>query len=307
MGLQILKSNDIKANEQAIRRAIDQAAAVKADFLLTPEGSLSGYHPNFDRAAVADAVQRVAEHAKKARVGLLLGTCYKEMEDDRAGSPVKRSEGPGTLREYCYDQVRVYAPDGEYLGAHSKILLCTPLHHPGTGEMREYVTGKLRTYSWGGICFGVLICNDLWATPGYTSTPNPYLAWQLKEMGAQVIFQAVGTAGAPVLYRAYHESNQMLWAMALGIPIVTTNATDGTTPSACRAGVVGADGERVCIAQDVGEQFFSYKLSAGCSPAEPASASPARLIFQRQHPLAKKFPANGNLSLFSLSQERGSV
>jgi hypothetical protein len=79
-------------------------------------------------------------------------------------------------------------------------------------------------------------------------------------MGAQVIFHSVGTAGTPLLFRPYHESNQSLWAMMLNIPIVTTNANDGTTPSNCRAGVIGPDGERICVAHDVGEQFFSCKI-----------------------------------------------
>ena len=74
----------------------------------------------------------------------------------------------------------------------------------------------------------MLICNDLWATPGFTTTSNPYLAWRLKTMGAQVIFHSVGTAGTPLLFRPYHESNQSLWAMMLNIPIVTTNANDGS-------------------------------------------------------------------------------
>ena len=41
-GFQLLASKDVKANEQAIHRAIVKAADIKADFLLTPEGSLSG-------------------------------------------------------------------------------------------------------------------------------------------------------------------------------------------------------------------------------------------------------------------------
>jgi hypothetical protein len=63
---------------------------------------------------------------------------------------------------------------------------------------------------------------------------------------------------------------------------------------------------RRCRAHRPDESPAGYSL-AGCSPAEPASASPARLILLRQHPLAKKFPANGNLSRFCLSQVRGSV
>jgi predicted amidohydrolase len=245
-GLQMFVTRDVKANEGVIHRAIDQAAGAKADFLLTPEGSLSGYSPDFDQAVVAGAVQRVAQHAKEFRVGLLLGTCYKETGG------------------YCYDQVRVHAPGGEYLGAYSKILLCSSLDRPGTGEMRDYVAGTLKTFSWDGITFGVLICNDLWATPGYTTTSNPYLAWQLKSMGARIIFHAVNATGPEYLrYRPYHETNQNLWALGLKIPIVTTNAVDGANPTNCRAGVIGPDGERRHIAGEVGEQFFSYKLVIG--------------------------------------------
>lgn len=272
-GFQMLASKDVQANERAIHRAIDQAAGVKADFLLTPEGSLSGYYPDFDRVVVADAVKRLAQHAKELRVGLLLGTCYKEMEEEAPRPAAKRLGVSAERHEYCYDQVRVYAPSGEYLGAHSKILLCSSIYHPGTGEMKDYVTGTLRTFSWDGICFGALICNDLWATPGYTTTPNPYLAWRLRTMGAQVIFHAVGTAGTPLLFRPYQESNQALWAMMLNIPIVTTNGSDGTTPSNCRAGVIDQDGERKCVAHEVGEQFFSCKLSI---PGQTFSGPPSQ-------------------------------
>ncbi|MFN8008087.1 MAG: hypothetical protein U0V70_13905 [Terriglobia bacterium] len=109
----------------------------------------------------------------------------------------------------------------------------------------------------------MLICNDLWATPGFTTTPNPYLAWQLKTMGAQVIFHSVATAGTPLFFRPYHESNQSLWARMLQIPIVTTNLNDGTTPSNCRAGIIAPDGERVCVAHELGEQFFSCTIKVG--------------------------------------------
>jgi predicted amidohydrolase len=259
-GLQMIDSKDVAANERVIRQAIDQAASVKADFLLTPEGSLSGYYADFDRTVVAAAIERVARHARESQVGLLLGTCYKDMEEDVPSGAAKQGETPAR-HEYCYDQVRVYAPSGEYLGAHSKILLCSPLHHPGTGEMRDYVAGTLRTFTWNGICFGVLICNDLWATPGYTTTPNPYLAWSLKNMGAQVIFHAVNTAGTPLYFRSYHESNEVLWAMTLNIPMVTTNANDNKLASNCRPGVIDANGERQYLTHEIGEQFFSCKVS----------------------------------------------
>lgn len=246
-GLQMLDSHDVGANEGAIHRAIDRAADARAEFLLTPEGGLSGYYAGFDREVVSGAAARLAKHAREAGVGLLLGTCFKEVES------------PGA-REYCYDQVRVYAPNGDYLGAHSKILLCSPVTHPGTGEMKDYVSGSLRAFSYRGLCFGVLICNDLWATPGFTTIPNPYLALQLKNLGAQVLFHAVATPGPDLSYQPYHESNQSLWAKALGMPIVTANLSDGKNPANCRGGVVLPDGERRVLADGPGERFFTFAL-----------------------------------------------
>ena len=63
---------------------------------------------------------------------------------------------------------------------------------------------------------------------------------------------------------------------------------------------------RRCRAHRPDESPAGYSL-AGCSPAEPASASPAKLILQCQRPCANGITANGNLSLSRLSQERGSV
>lgn len=259
-GLQILDSKDIATNERAIHSAIDRAATAHADFLITPEGSLSGYHPDFDRLQVAEAIARVTSHAKEVHLGLVLGTCFKNLEEEWPEVVATEVGAKNKQREYCYDQVRVYAPTGEYLGAHSKILLCSPIFHPGTGEVSQYVTGTLRTFNWDGVCFGALICNDLWATPGATTTPNPYLPWRLKTMGAQVIFHSVGTAGTPEFYRTYQEANQSLWAMVLRIPIVTTNANDGKIPSNCRAGYVDSSGDRHNLAPDRGEQFFVAKV-----------------------------------------------
>ncbi|MDR3688750.1 MAG: carbon-nitrogen hydrolase family protein [Fimbriimonas sp.] len=243
-GLQMTVSRDIEANKEVILRAIDRAAQVQTEFLLTPEGSLSGYHAGFDQGILEGALASVTAYAKARGVGILLGTCFKGSE------------------ALCYNQVRVYSPLGEYLGAHSKILLCSSLRHPGDGEMSAYAGGALRTFTWKGVCFGVLICNDLWATPGFTTLPNPYLAWQLRKMGAEIIFHAVNATGPEHdAYRAYHEANQNLWARALGIPFVTTNAVDASNPSCCRAGVIGPDGERHVIAPDSGEQFFTHRLT----------------------------------------------
>ena len=52
------------------------------------------------------------------------------------------------------------------------------------------------------------------------------------------------------------------------------------------------------------DEFPAGYSLAGCSPAEPASASPAGAIMLGLICLAKDFAANGKLSLISLSQLR---
>jgi hypothetical protein len=71
-GLQMPVTNDVARNEKRILEAITKAAEAGADFLVTPEGSLSGYTPNFDRLQVAGPGELAA--AKEHKVGLLLGT-----------------------------------------------------------------------------------------------------------------------------------------------------------------------------------------------------------------------------------------
>lgn len=245
-GLQMVVSSDVSANEKRILDGIKKAAEAGADFLVTPEGSLSGYTPDFDRLQVAGAVERVAAAAKEHKVGLLLGTCYKELTDGN---------------ERCYNQVRVYSPKGEYLGYHAKILRTSKLDSPGSGEMTSYAESPLRTFEWNQIKFGVLICNDFWASPGYTTMPNPYLPWQLKKMGAQLIIHHINS-GTEQKYRPFHESSVNIWAEKLGIYIVEVNAAGKNKNEKVNAssGLVGPKGQRETIVPDVGEQFFTCKI-----------------------------------------------
>lgn len=55
------------------------------------------------------------------------------------------------------------------------------------------------------------------------------------------------------------------------------------------------------------DEFPAGYSSAGCSPAEPTSASPASSIMYQDPSAGDDSPANGNLSPFSLSHHRGSV
>ena len=77
--------------------------------------------------------------------------------------------------------------------------------------MIDYVEGELKTFEWNGKTFGILICNDLWATPGYTTMPNPYLPWKLKQMGAKFIVHCINSVSSQK-YKSFHESSAELWA-----------------------------------------------------------------------------------------------
>jgi predicted amidohydrolase len=234
-------TGDIVKNRDLIAAALERAGRDGSDILLTPEGSLSGYTSHFQQADLAPALSLLTGRAKALSVGLALGTCFHET-DGR-----------------CYNQVRVYGGDGAYLGFHSKILRCSSLDAPGTGELAEYAATELRTFEIKGVTFGCLVCSDLWATPGWNTTPNPYLAWQLKKLGARFILHAVNS-GADQRYRKYHESNLSLWAMALKIPIVTVNSVPGKGASNASSGVLGPDGgwkHRICRS---GTRYFSSDL-----------------------------------------------
>ncbi|GIV18626.1 MAG: hypothetical protein KatS3mg023_0377 [Armatimonadota bacterium] len=128
-GAQIPVTTDIESNLAAIRRAIAYAAEQRADVLLTPEGSLSGYTPRFDSQAVNEALQQVVAEASSAGLALALGTCYIEADG------------------LCYNQIRFYDQRGQYLGFHAKILRCGSMSHPPVGEIAHYATAPLRTFA----------------------------------------------------------------------------------------------------------------------------------------------------------------
>jgi predicted amidohydrolase len=246
-GAQIPVTPDIDSNVKAIERAMDRAVAEGADILLTPEGSLSGYTHTFDAAAARTALEYVTGKAQAARLGLALGTCF--VEPDRQ----------------CYNQIRFYAPDGEYLGFHSKTLRCGSMTEPPEGEISHYAVQPLRTYDFNGIRVGGLICNDLWANPACTPLPDSHLTQQLSQAGARIIFHAVnggrsGDEWSEVAWR-YHESNLRLRANAGKLWIVTV---DSCHPMNIRcsapSGVVDPRGNWACIAPSQGEHFFSYTI-----------------------------------------------
>ena len=246
---QISVTRDIDANLKTIGRAIDKAIEEKADILLTPEGSLSGYTPQFDQAKVDKALKKVVDKASTAGLALALGTCYTEPDDGK-----------------CYNQIRFYDGGGKFLGFHSKTLRCGSMTDPPKGELNDYACRPLRTFEIKGITVGGLICNDMWANPACTPMPDPHLSQKLAEMGAKIIFQAVnggrnGGDWSRNVFWPFHETNLRIRAQAGKLWIVTVDSCYPTNiPCSCPSGVLQPNGHWAVTAPNQGEQMVVYTI-----------------------------------------------
>ena len=238
---------DIAANLRGIKDAVAQAADENSDIVLTPEGSLSGYHHRFDAAQLKDALMELEAFAAGRRVGLALGTCMEEADGLR------------------YNELRFYAPDGNYLGCHAKTLLCGS-GEPPRGEINHYAVKPLRVFDFMGVTAGGLICNDLWANPGCTPMPDPHLTRQLARMGAKIIFQAVNggrdaASAAKGLDRQFHAVHVLLKARADGLVICTVdNAAPEHIGVSSLGGIAAPGASWLHTLPDMGRQVETFTI-----------------------------------------------
>ncbi|MDA0336475.1 MAG: carbon-nitrogen hydrolase family protein [bacterium] len=243
-GAQLDVTRDIDHNTTQITHAIDVASQHGAGILLTPEGSLSGYTPDFDRTRVEAGLAIVTTHARDRGVALALGTCFIEADG------------------LCYNQLRFYARDGAYLGFHSKILRCGTMVPEPRGELNDYAATELRTFEFEGIRIGGLICNDFWANPCCTPQPDPFLVHQLATMGARIIFHAVnggrdGSDWAEHVVWSFHEANLRMRTRGDALwTIVADSAHPVTKPCSCPSGVLSPEGSWSVQASRQGVDHF---------------------------------------------------
>lgn len=245
---QIPVYNEICRNVSIIKNAILQAADDKADILLTPEGSLSGYTHLFDIKEADEALAEVTAYARDKRVGLALGTCMNENDGK------------------CYNELRFYLPNGDYLGCHTKTLLCGTSDDDPKGEIENFSIMPLRTFNFMGITIGGLICNDMWANPSCTPMDDPHLTRQLVKMGARIIFQAVNggrdkSEFSQKTVKRFHEDHILMKANADHVYIVTVDSAFPTDIGVSSiGGVVSPDGWE-CRLPDVGCHIQSYTIN----------------------------------------------
>lgn len=241
---------DIDENIAAISRAIERAIEKGADILLTPEGSLSGYTHTFDQEKVNRALDMVLQKARAGNLGLALGTCFVEPDDGK-----------------CYNQIRFYDKQGNFLGFHNKTLTCGSMTDPPKGEINHYAVRPLQTFEFEGITIGGLICNDMWGNPGCTPMPEPHLSQQLSGKGARIIFHAInggrdGGDWSREVFWPFHETNMRIRAQAGKLWVVSAdNCAPTDIPCSAPSGVLGPDGNWVAKAPNQGEHIVVYTIA----------------------------------------------
>jgi NAD+ synthase (glutamine-hydrolysing) len=234
MGVQMYVAHDLDENLRKIEGYIKLAGG-KADLVLFPEMALTGYHGDFDQAQRTAGLEIIAAACRTNGVAAAVG----------AGN--KTSEG-------TYIELVAFSSDGEQIGSHSKIV-------PTNGDRKWCIPGQeLKVFEYMGVPFGMLICNDLWVTPGCGPYPDPRLTYQLGQRGAKLVLHAINSGHKPE-YIPYHESNLALRARESRFHIATANAVQQMDqPVNAATGVVSPDGNWLAQANRVGEGHYVAEI-----------------------------------------------
>lgn len=217
-GAQLPASDNLDKNVQDIKDAITWSSKNNVDYLLTPEGSLSGYFPGFDTyngRSVEDlyaAEKQVVEFATKNSVGLCLGTMW--CEDDSRFTEGYRKE----------NQIRFYSNTGKFLGSTNKTYIIPEYDQTVISEETNIIDVEhdIQNFWAAG-----LICNDFWGGPLSNKMALPI--YVKEQLNAQVIFHATnGFKGELPVYdeitEAWHEGNLRMMSFITGVPIITVDS-----------------------------------------------------------------------------------
>jgi len=221
-------ADDMELNACGILEALDLAAGEGADFLVTPETALTGYHGRFDKPRRDRLVRLIRDACRGCGVSLILGA-----GDKRGGR--------------TYNEQLVIGGDGRIVGRHVKMALTD-------GDRKWFAAGTtLRVFRRPGLTFGCLICNDLWVTPGCGAQVDPRRTLKLSRRGARVIFHSVFSGHQPK-YVPFHESNLALRAAEGRLFIAVANAVAAPAVN-CSSGIMGPDGQWAIRCNRRGRQF----------------------------------------------------
>jgi|TARA_B110000444_G_scaffold258679_1_gene300231 hypothetical protein len=269
-GAQIPCTPVVRDNVEHIKKAIDYAIENRCDYLVTPEGALSGYDhggiaattfgidPFENLSDLEDGLKTVEAYAKD-KVGLCLGTLWKEKE--RFGDVGR-------------NQIRFYAKNGQLRGATNKSFCINPQDLP----FMEHDTNKDGLLAWklGDETFQFnvvgLVCNDMW---GHGMSGHKAIPWHAKQqynMGGRQDLQLFvhstnGFRGngkkMETLFNNWHHAHLTMMSYLSEIPIITVDNCyhmDGTEyhgQTSSESGVV-VRGEFVTEVPRSGTQYFYH-------------------------------------------------
>lgn len=205
------------------------------DWLLTPEGSLSGYCFNVihegnesQKQDYFKALTELETYLTKNKRNIALGTGHWEQD----GFP--------------YNQIRYYY-HGQLITAYNKQLLTRT--DQGLGEYYYYLAGHKNTIIEIDRDFAVagLLCNDAWAFPGASPDGNPYLWRELKECKAVFVASNCSIDSYNQVVFDWHDSHLRMWAMLNQQYVVSSTATTDMMGGNIEqvqapAGIIGPDG-----------------------------------------------------------------
>lgn len=225
-----------------------------SDWVLTPEGSLSGYcfnvvHETKDQESKTQyfkALNELEQYLSKNKRNLVLGTGHWEQD----GFP--------------YNQLRYYY-QGQLITAYNKQLLTRTTS--GLGEYYYYLAGHENVIVEIAKDFPVagLLCNDAWAFPGASPDGNPYLWKDLKQ--CRVVFVASNCAietHNQVVYD-WHDSHLRMWAMNNSQYVVSSTATTDMMGGSIErvqapAGIIGPDGNWIDRCKNSGTDWITVDI-----------------------------------------------
>jgi predicted amidohydrolase len=260
-GAQIPVTNNIYDNIKTIKTALDWAHENKVDFLLTPEGALSGYLNSFDalrELKLDDHIRQVTQYACERGVNLILGTEYiKPIDSGMVKCSQVHYYNDVGIKIADYDKQMPIPAEMAYIGQGPE----EPVHIEGLGVNGPY-----------NFKAGTFICNDMWGQLHGKTVAIPDMQFY-NHYNADIIFHAsngyrgdeVGDESDAQKMKEFADVN--IWmASRYNIPIVTVDncyKNDGSFydgPTSSTSGVIH-NGEWLVKAAPTGTDYFYHDFN----------------------------------------------
>jgi len=246
----------VKDNYECIQDVLDNTK--DSDWVLTPEGSLSGYCTGPIHHATKETIDeytdyltKIETYLKENQRNIALGTGH--IEQDKMPYNEIRFYKQGNLQKYYAKQMLTHGPDF-------------------MGEYYYYLPGVRNETVWldKNTLAGALICNDAWAYPPASPNGNPYHWRKLKELGCRVVFVSANCTMDvldPIVYN-FHESTLRMMAKAFDFHVVVSSACTDMNGEPrdhvqCPSGIIDPTGDWIVKCKDKGMDTASAEIDFG--------------------------------------------